>query len=198
MRNAIVLLVCLLLNFTAIAQRRKPKCEKNPEPTVEKALPSSNFSALAFRSIGPAVTSGRIADFAVNPNNHSEYYVAAASAGVENYQQRVTFEPIFEGEGSYSIGCVTLDPSNAAVVWVGSGENNNQRSVAYGDGVYKSTDGGKSWKNMGLKNSEHIAEVIVHPGNSNIVYVAAYGPVWSEGVTRVSINQPMVAKAGLA
>ena len=186
MRNAIVLLVCLLLNFTAIAQKEKAKnAKKNPEPTVEKALPSSNFSALAFRSIGPAVTSGRIADFAVNPNNHSEYYVAAASAGVWKTTNRgVTFEPIFEGEGSYSIGCVTLDPTNAAVVWVGSGENNNQRSVAYGDGVYKSTDGGKSWKNMGLKNSEHIAEVIVHPGNSNIVYVAAYGPVWSEGGDR--------------
>jgi photosystem II stability/assembly factor-like uncharacterized protein len=146
---------------------------------------SEMFGELSFRSIGPAVTSGRIADFAVNPDNHSEYYVASASGGVWKTTNRgVTFDPIFDGEGSYSIGCVTIDPSNPGTVWVGSGENNNQRSVAYGDGVYKSEDGGKSWKNMGLKDSEHIAEVLVHPSNSNIIYVAAYGPVWREGGDR--------------
>ncbi len=146
---------------------------------------SDMFSALKFRSIGPAMTSGRIADFAVNPDNHSEYYVAAASGGVwKTTNHGVTFQPIFDGQGSYSIGCVSLDPSNSNTVWVGSGENNNQRSLAYGDGVYKSEDSGASWKNMGLKNSEHIAEIIVHPTNSNIVYVAAYGPVWTEGGDR--------------
>ncbi len=186
MRSTFVLLLCLLLNLTAFSQKEKGKnAKKNPEPAVEKALPSSHFSALAFRSIGPAVTSGRIADFAVNPANHNEYYVATASGGVWKTTNRgTTFDPIFDGEGSYSIGCVTIDPGNHSTIWVGSGENNNQRSVAYGDGVYKSMDGGKSWKNMGLKNSEHIAEVIVHPTNSNIVYVAAYGPVWSEGGDR--------------
>lgn len=113
---------------------------------------SGAFAGLAFRSIGPAVTSGRISDFAVNPKNHSEYYVASSSGGVwKTTNKGLTFSPIFDGEGSYSIGCVSLDPNNASTVWVGTGENNNQRSVAYGDGVYKSEDGGKSWKNMGLK-----------------------------------------------
>jgi photosystem II stability/assembly factor-like uncharacterized protein len=148
-------------------------------------LQPHHFSGLSLRAIGPAVTSGRIADFAVNPHNKSEYYVAVASGGVwKTSNKGTTYEPIFDGEGSYSIGCVTLDPSNANTVWVGSGENNNQRSVAYGDGIYKSEDGGKSWKNMGLKNSEHISEIIVHPNDPNTIYVGAYGPVWSEGGER--------------
>ena len=146
---------------------------------------SETFSGLKLRSIGPAVTSGRISDFAVNPKNHSEYYVATSSGGVwKTSNKGVTFSPIFDGQGSYSIGCVTLDPANPSVVWVGSGENNSQRAVAYGDGVYKSEDGGKSWKNMGLKNSEHISEIIIHPSNPNIIYAGAYGPVWNEGGDR--------------
>ncbi len=146
---------------------------------------TGTFSNLKFRSIGPAVTSGRIADFAVNPANTSEYYVATAAGGVwKTTNHGVTYQPVFDAQGSYSIGCVTIDPNNSNVVWVGSGENNNQRSVSYGDGVYKSEDGGKTWKNMGLKNSEHIAEIIVDPTNSNIIYVAAYGPVWNEGGDR--------------
>ncbi len=151
----------------------------------EEKITSSTFSALNWRAIGPAVTSGRIADFAVDPRNHSVYYVATASSGVwKTTNKGTTYEPIFDGEGSYSIGCVTLDPSNPNTVWVGSGENNNQRSVAYGDGIYKSQDGGKSWKNMGLKKSEHISRIAVDPRNSNIIYVGAYGPVWSEGGER--------------
>lgn len=146
---------------------------------------SDTFNDLKFRSIGPAVTSGRVSDFAVNPTNPSEYYVATASGGVwKTSNKGTTYQPLFDGQGSYSIGCVTIDPSDPSVVWVGSGENNNQRSVGYGDGVYKSEDGGKTWKNMGLKASEHISEIIVHPTNSNIVYVGAYGPVWSEGGER--------------
>lgn len=155
------------------------------KPAASNDLNSGTFSNLKFRSIGPAVTSGRISDFAVNPNNTSEYYVASSAGGVwKTTNHGVTFQPIFDAQGSYSIGCVTIDPNNSNVIWVGSGENNNQRSLSYGDGVYKSEDGGKTWKNMGLKNSEHIAEVIVDPSNSNIIYVAAYGPVWSEGGER--------------
>ncbi|MFY8045455.1 MAG: WD40/YVTN/BNR-like repeat-containing protein, partial [Chitinophagaceae bacterium] len=120
-----------------------------------------------------------------NPQNHSEYYIAAASGGVwKTTNAGTTFTPIFDGQGSYSIGCITLDPSNPNVVWVGTGENNNQRAVAYGDGVYKSEDGGKSWKNMGLKTSEHIGRIVVDPEDANIVYVAAYGPLWSSGGER--------------
>jgi len=146
---------------------------------------SGQVGALTFREIGPALTSGRIADMVVNPTNTNQWYIAAASGGVWKTENAgVTFSPIFDGEGSYSIGCITLDPSNPHTIWVGTGENNNQRSVAYGDGVYRSLDGGKSWKNMGLENSEHIGMIKVHPANSNVVYVAAYGPLWSAGGDR--------------
>ena len=153
------------------------------------ALPASleaqKLDALAFRAVGPALTSGRVADLAINPLNPDEWYVAAASGGVwKTTNHGLTFEPLFDDQGSYSIGCITLDPSNSHTVWVGTGENNNQRSVAYGDGVYKSTDGGSSWTNVGLKASEHIGMIAVHPKNSNIVWAAAYGPLWNSGGER--------------
>lgn len=149
------------------------------------ALEKANLSGLTFRNIGPATTSGRIADLAINPNNPNEYYVAAASGGVwKTVNHGTTFSPIFDGYGSYSIGCITIDPNNSNVIWVGSGENNSQRSVGYGDGVYKSTDGGSTFTNLGLKNSEHIGMIAVDPRNSDVVYVAAYGPVWSAGGER--------------
>ena len=115
----------------------------------------------------------------------STYYVGVASGGVwKTTNSAVTWTPVFDGEGSYSIGCVTIDPNNPSVVWVGTGEYNSQRSVSYGDGVYKSEDGGKSWKNMGLKSSEHIARILVDPRDSRVVYVAAQGPLWSPGGDR--------------
>lgn len=155
------------------------------ETTSENKLKDLSLSGLKFRSVGPALTSGRVADIAVNPNDHSEYYVAAASGGVwKTSNHGTTFQPIFDGQGSYSIGCVTIDPSNSNIVWVGTGENNNQRSVAYGDGVYKSEDAGKSWKKMGFEKSEHIGMIAIHPNNSDLIYVAAYGPLWSSGGDR--------------
>lgn len=145
----------------------------------------STFSAFQFRNLGPALVSGRIGDIAVNPNNYTEYYLAVAAGSVwKTSNAGTTYQPVFDGEGSYSIGCVAIDPSNTNVVWVGTGENNNQRSVGYGDGVYKSEDGGKSWKNVGLKNSEHIGKIAIDPTNGDVVYVAAYGPLWSAGGER--------------
>ena len=162
------------------AQKNTKALEAKDEKKDEMSL-----SALKFRNIGPALTSGRIADFAVNPENFNEYYVATASGGVwKTVNGGTTYEPIFDSQGSFSIGCVSLDPNNCNVVWVGTGENNNQRSVAYGDGVYKSEDGGTTWKNMGLKTSEHIGKIIIDPGNSSVVYVAAIGPLWKEGGER--------------
>lgn len=141
--------------------------------------------AFHLRGIGPAVTSGRIAAFAVHPKDRSHFYAAVASGGVwKTTNGGATWAPVFDNEGSYSVGAITLDPQDANTVWVGSGENNSQRSVAYGDGVYRSTDGGKTWKNVGLKRSEHIARILVHPKNSDVVYVAAQGPLWGPGGDR--------------
>ncbi|MEE9438261.1 MAG: glycosyl hydrolase [Saprospiraceae bacterium] len=169
-----VLLFSVVISTSITAQ-------KNTKSTTDEL----SLSGLKFRSIGPAIASGRVADIAVNPNNPFEYYIASASGGVwKTINAGTTFNPIFDSQGSYSIGCVTLDPNNSNVVWIGTGENNNQRSVAYGDGIYKSNDGGKSWNNMGLKTSEHIAKIIVDPNNSNTIFVAAMGPLWKEGGER--------------
>lgn len=148
-------------------------------------LKSATLSGLKFRSIGPAVISGRVIAFAVNAQNHDEFYVGVASGGVwKTVNHGTTFEPVFEHYGSYSIGAVTLNPSNPHEVWVGTGEANSQRSVSYGDGVYKSEDDGHSFKNIGLKNSEHVAVVLFDPRDSKTVYVAAQGPLWSAGGDR--------------
>ena len=143
------------------------------------------FNGLNLRAIGPAITSGRISDFAFHPDRKHEYYVATASGNLwKTDNNGITWSPLFENEASYAIGVVTLDPSDSLVVWVGTGENNSQRSVAYGDGVYKSVDGGKSWTNMGLKDSGHISQVWVDPEDSDTVLVAAQGPLWSPGGDR--------------
>ena len=146
---------------------------------------SEDFSGLAWRGIGPAIASGRVGDFAVDPRNPFHWYVGVNSGGVwETKNAGVTFTPIFDDQGSYSIGCISLAPSAPDIVWVGSGESNSQRSVAYGDGVYKSLDGGKSWKNMGLKRSLHIGRIVIHPTDPDIVWVAAEGPLWGPGGDR--------------
>lgn len=159
--------------------------EKKADEENDKALSAKTFAGLKLRTIGPGFLSGRICDFAINPENESEYYVAVCSGGVWKTENAgVTYKPIFDGQASYSIGCITLDPNNPHTVWVGSGENNSQRSVSFGDGVYRSRDGGKSWENLGLKESEHIGKIIVDPRDSNIVYVAAQGPLWRSGGDR--------------
>ncbi len=145
----------------------------------------STFAGLELRGIGPAMTSGRIVDLAVDPRDHRIWYVAVASGGLwKTTNAGTTFTPVFDDQPSYSIGCVTLDPNDSLTVWVGSGENNSQRSVSWGDGVYKSTDGGKSWKNVGLAKSEHIGKIVVDPRDSKVVYVAAQGPLWNAGGDR--------------
>ena len=149
------------------------------------AIESSTMAALKFRSIGPALSSGRIADIAVDPIDTSRWFVAVASGGVWKTENHgTTFAPVFDAEASYSIGCVTIDPRNRHTIWVGSGENNSQRSVSWGDGVYRSLDGGKSWQNMGLEASEHIGRIAVDPRASNTVWVAAQGPLWRGGGDR--------------
>jgi photosystem II stability/assembly factor-like uncharacterized protein len=161
-----------------------PSASPTPTPTPDPAGQAA-YAGLRFRNIGPAVTSGRVNAFAVDPTDRKKYYVAVASGGVwKTVNGGTTFTPVFDGEGSYSIGAIALDPKNPSTVWVGTGESNAQRSVAYGDGVYRSDDGGKSWRNVGLKTSEHIGRIAIDPRDSNIVFVAAQGPLWSPGGER--------------
>lgn len=149
-------------------------------PTTPEAL-----AGVAFRSLGPGLTSGRISDVEVDPGNPSIWYAAASSGNLWKTENRGnTWSAIFEAHGSYSLGVVVVDPKNSNVVWLGTGENNNQRSVGFGDGLYKSTDAGKSWKRMGLENSEHIQNILIDPRNSNVVYVSAIGPLWAPGGDR--------------
>ncbi len=162
--------------------------QDSDEPKKEEMLPGVNsglVSSLSFRSIGPALMSGRIGDIAVDPVDRSTWYVAACSGGVwKTTNSGVTFRPIFDGYGSYSIGCLALDPHDRFTIWVGTGENNSQRSVGYGDGLYKSTDGGASFRKVGLENSEHIGMIAIDPRDSDTVFVAAQGPLWSSGGDR--------------
>ena len=143
------------------------------------------FSGMKLRNIGPAYMSGRIADIEVDPRNPSIWYVAVGSGGVWKTQNGgITWKPIFDKQEVYSTGDVTIDPSNSNIIWVGTGENNGGRHLSFGDGVYRSLDGGESWKNMGLKETEHISDIIVHPNDSNTVWVSSQGPLWSKGGQR--------------
>ncbi|HET9526879.1 MAG TPA: hypothetical protein VFO99_11965, partial [Pyrinomonadaceae bacterium] len=154
-------------------------------PTPRDPMSTPTFNGLRLRSIGPAFTSGRISGFAVDANNPTRYYVAVASGGVwKTMNAGVTWTPLFDNEASYSIGAIAVDPKNFLTVWVGTGENNSQRSVSYGSGLYKSEDGGRTWRNVGLKTSEHIGRIAIDPKDSNIVYVAAQGPLWGPGGDR--------------
>jgi len=172
--------------FLLLAAAAWPAAKQPPNPEAPpKPFPEELFAMLQFRSLGPAVTSGRICDLAVDPQNPKRYFVAVCSGGVWKTENGgVTFTPLFDKERSYSIGCVTLDPNNPHTVWVGTGENNSQRSVSWGDGVYVSRDDGQSWERVGLERSEHIGRIVVDPRNSNVVYVAAQGPLWAPGGDR--------------
>ncbi len=191
MRNIfVVLTVGALLTAPQVgaqksATSKAPSTVKATTSAVADSLIKPILGQVNFRMIGPATTSGRIVDIAVNPLNKSEYYLAAAYGGVwKTSNGGTTYQPIFDSYGTQSIGCLALDPKNPNILWVGTGENNNQRSVGYGNGIYRSLDGGKSFENMGLKLSEHIGMIKIDPTNSNRVWVAVYGPVWKEGGER--------------
>lgn len=166
-----------------MAQKKK-SAAKAPEKK-ETGLNPATFRGLKFRSIGPAWQAGRISDFAVNPRDHSEIYVGVSAGNVwKSINDGTTWEPVFDKYGAYSIGCLRMDPNNHNVVWVGTGENNSQRQLGYGDGIYKTEDGGQSWQDMGLKESRQIGMIQVDPRNSDVVYVAAEGSIWGPGGDR--------------
>jgi len=151
----------------------------------DSGLDAGTFAGLKWRNIGPALTSGRISDIVKHPGRPSTWYVTAASGNVwKTVNNGTTWTPIFDNHGSYSIGCIAMDPQNPQVLWLGSGENNSQRSAGYGDGVYQSIDAGKSWTHRGLKTSEHIGKILIDPRDSQVVYVASQGPLWAAGGER--------------
>jgi photosystem II stability/assembly factor-like uncharacterized protein len=176
--------------------KRLETLKKAPAPnpktsTFEPSLPASWVSAINWRCIGPASMGGRIIAFSVFDQDPSTYWIATASGGLlKTTNNGVTFEHQFDRESTVSIGDVCVAPSDRNIVWVGTGENNPRNSVSYGDGVYKSTDGGKTWKNMGLKKTFQIGRIVVHPQDPNIVYVGAlgrlYGPSEERGLFKTT------------
>ena len=171
-----LIILCLIVSISTNGFAKEKKSGKSEKDTL---FSDATFSGLKLRSIGPAFMSGRIADIAINPNDPNQWYVAVGSGGVwKTNNAGNTWKPIFDDQSSYSIGCVIIDPSDQSVIWVGTGENVGGRHVGY------SMDGGASWQNLGLKESQHISKIIVHPENSDIVWVAAQGPLWSKGGDR--------------
>lgn len=174
-RPASILLLCAMLLLPALITAQEDAGR----------MQASTFAGLAARNLGPGLMSGRIADIAIHPWDRATWYVAAGSGGVwKTVNAGTSWEPIFDAQPSYSIGVVTLDPSNPEVVWVGTGENVSGRHVGFGDGVYRSGDGGRTWTNVGLRDSQHIGKILVHPEDSNVVFAAAEGPLWSTGGDR--------------
>ena len=143
------------------------------------------FATLRLRTIGPANMSGRFTDIAVNESNPYEFYAAAATGGLwKTTDNGVTWKAVWENQPVNSIGCVTIDQRNPQTIWIGSGEATNRQSSGWGDGVYKSTDGGATWSNVGLRGTARIARIVVDPKNSDVIYVAAPGHLWGPNAER--------------
>ena len=177
MNNSLIHFVCAYLMLI---------CTFSFAQSEEKdSLLTSALDGFSFRSVGPAFMSGRIADIAIDPTNENIWYVAVGSGGTwKTTNAGTTWTPLTDKESFYSTGCITLDPSNSSIVWLGTGENVGGRHVGIGHGIYRSADGGSSWQDMGLKQSEHISKIIVHPNDSKTIWVASQGPLWSSGGER--------------
>ena len=177
-RNALVLAMLLGVGATAISL-------SGQAPSGADRLTADVLKGLEVRSIGPALVTGRIADLAIDPKNPSVWYVASAFGGLwKTVNRGVTFTPIFDQGPSFTLCCVVVDPKDSDVVWLGTGENASQRSAHFGDGVYKSVDAGKTWRRVGLESSEHIGKILLDPRDSNTVFVASQGPLFSAGGDR--------------
>src|SRR3954470_10255653 len=181
--------LCVSLLFGALgtafgAQSLVGRSEQ-PSTVPPAASATGPFDTLHFRAIGPASMSGRISDLAVYEPNTSIYYVGTAHGGVwKTTNGGTTFEAEFQDQGLISIGDVTVSQSNPDLVWVGTGEANNRQSTSWGDGIYKSTDGGATFQHMGLRRSQHINRIVIDPANNDVVLVAAPGPLFGSGGDR--------------
>jgi len=169
----IIIFISLLLIYPAVTAQ------------VKESVDEDFLKVFEYRNIGPSKQGGRITDIAVPLDQPYTFYLASATGGLwKTTNNGVTFEPIFDNQGTYSLGDIAVAPSDSHIVWVGTGEASNARSTYWGDGVYKSPDGGKTWQHMGLKDSHHIGRIVIHPQNPDIVYVAAMGHLFSSNDER--------------
>jgi photosystem II stability/assembly factor-like uncharacterized protein len=153
--------------------------------TTPGALTADVLKGIELRSIGPALATGRIVDVQIDPKNPNVWYVVSAFGGLwKTVNRGTTFTPIFDDGRSFTLSTIAIDPKDSNVLYLGTGEGNSQRSAHFGDGVYKSTDAGATWRRVGLETSEHIGKILIDPRNSNVVYVASQGPLWSSGGER--------------
>src|SRR5688572_965644 len=154
-------------------------------PRLINATSDPLLAPFRFRSIGPASMGGRIDDIAVSESDPSIIYLGYAVGGVwKSVNNATTFEPVFDTYGTASIGDIAIHPTNPDIVYIGTGEANNRQSSSFGDGMYKTTDGGKTFTHIGLRETQTIARVVLDPRNSNTVYVAATGPLFGPGADR--------------
>jgi photosystem II stability/assembly factor-like uncharacterized protein len=185
-----LLLTGILLALTAQAQAPPPPSqapppvstakEAQPPRTVLPVLESVALKGLKPRSIGPAIMGGRVSDIAFDPKNPYAFYYGLATGGlIKTSDNGASFEAIFARQAVASIGAVAVAPSDANVVWVGTGEADDRNSASWGDGVYRSTDGGATWTNVGLRDSKSIARVVVHPADPQTAWVAVMGDLWN-------------------
>lgn len=194
---AVFLVLCLFTGNTLAAQKAgqpaktrdkdKDKSAASASAPASAATPDYNdmLKALTFREIGPAAMGGRIDDFAVVENNPDIIYVGAATGGIfKTVNGGVTWESIFDNEATSSIGALAIAPSDPSIIWAGTGEANNRQSSSWGNGVYKSTDAGKTWQHVGLAETHHIGRIVVHPTDPNTAYVAAVGRLWGPSKER--------------
>jgi photosystem II stability/assembly factor-like uncharacterized protein len=174
-----------MILFTLIFYSNTVKAQDKNDSNSKKSKISKAINGFTFRSIGPAFMSGRISDIAIDPNNENVWYVAVSSGGAWKTENAgTTWIPLTDNQPFFATGCITIDPNNSSSIWLGTGENVGGRHIGIGHGIYHSLDGGKSWKDMGLKQSEHISKIIIHPNDSNTIWVASQGPLWSSGGER--------------
>ena len=184
-RLATAALLAIGSTTTAHAQASAKPKPVTPPSAADSLPPGGPFDRLHFRSIGPASMSGRIDDIAVLERDPRIFYIAAATGGLwKTINNGTTLTPVFDSAGTASVGAVTIPADDPNLVWVGTGENNNRQSSSWGDGVYKSTDGGKRWTNMGLRDSKQVARIVIDPVDHDVVYVAALGDLWKSGGER--------------
>lgn len=189
MSRRLSLLLPLLLALTDLSAQQSPAPQVQPEvPAPQPSPPPLTevlFKGLKARAIGPTVMGGRISDIAIDPRNPGVFYVGTATGGVSKTNDNgATFDPIFDKESALSIGAIAIAPSDPDVIYVGTGEANDRNSSGWGNGVYRSNDGGSTWENVGLKETRTIGRIIVNPKDPNIAYVAASGHLWVDGGER--------------